>query len=145
MNLSEEIVRDLLPAYYSGEASDDTRRLVEDYFAEHPGFEASFAGQRAIRAALGAVAPDAPDEKVALRRAKRVLRWQQVLLLVASTLSLNAITLSFSFEIGHGPPRVHWLSVPGQGPFVEILAAASLVCWFAYFRIGKRIRRRILG
>jgi anti-sigma factor RsiW len=145
MNLSEDVIRDLLPAYYSGEASDDTRQLVDAYFAEHPGFEAGLAGQRAIQAALGAIAPDVPDERVALRRAKRVLRWQQVMLLVASTLSLNVITLSFSFEIGHGPPRVHWLSVPGQGPFVAILGAASLVCWFAYFRIGKRIRRRILG
>jgi anti-sigma factor RsiW len=145
MILSEDVIRDLLPIYYSGEASDDTRKLVEAYFDRHSGFEDRFAAERAVHGALGAAASSAPDEKVALGRTKRVLRWQQILLLVASTLGLNAVSLSFSFEIGNGPPRVHWLSVPGQAPFVASLAAASLVCWFAYFRIGKRIRRRILG
>lgn len=145
MILSEDVIRDLLPVYHSGEASDDTRKLVEAYFAEHPGFEDRFAALHTLRAALDAGAMEAPDERVALRRAKRVLRWQKVLLLVASTLSLNAVSLSFSLEIGHGPPRIHWLSVPGQGAFVALLAAASLVCWVAYFRIGKRIRRQFLG
>ena len=39
MNLEREVIVDLLPAYFSGEASAATRALVEDYFRQHPEFE----------------------------------------------------------------------------------------------------------
>ncbi len=39
MNVTRDMVRDLLPVYLSGEASADTRALVEEYFAANPEFE----------------------------------------------------------------------------------------------------------
>src|SRR5215831_16890442 len=39
MNVTREVVTDLLPVYFSGEASRDTKVLVEDYFRQHPDFE----------------------------------------------------------------------------------------------------------
>jgi hypothetical protein len=37
--ITREVIIDLLPAYFSGEASEHTRKLVEDYFASNPEFE----------------------------------------------------------------------------------------------------------
>jgi hypothetical protein len=39
MNITREVVTDLLPAYFSGDASNDTKSLVEDYFRGNPDFE----------------------------------------------------------------------------------------------------------
>jgi hypothetical protein len=39
MNVTRNVITDLLPVYFSGEASDDTKLLVEDYFREDPDFE----------------------------------------------------------------------------------------------------------
>ena len=39
MNITQEVVTDLLPIYFSGEASSDTKLLVEEYFRENPDFE----------------------------------------------------------------------------------------------------------
>jgi len=39
MNVTREVVTDLLPIYFSGDASGDTKALVEDYFRENPDFE----------------------------------------------------------------------------------------------------------
>ena len=39
MNVTREVVTDLLPIYFSGEASGDTKVLVEDYFRQDPDFE----------------------------------------------------------------------------------------------------------
>ena len=36
MNVTREIVKDLLPLYVSGEASADTRTLVESFLREDP-------------------------------------------------------------------------------------------------------------
>ena len=41
MKLEREVIIDLLPAYFSGEASAATRALVEDFFRENPDFEKS--------------------------------------------------------------------------------------------------------
>ena len=40
MNLSSEVIRDLLPAYVAGEASADTCALVEESLAAHPELKA---------------------------------------------------------------------------------------------------------
>ena len=39
MNITREVVTDLLPIYFSGEASGDTKVLVEEYFRQDPDFE----------------------------------------------------------------------------------------------------------
>ena len=39
MNITQEVVTDLLPVYFSGEASRDTKLLVEEYFHKNPDFE----------------------------------------------------------------------------------------------------------
>ena len=39
MKITREVVTDLLPIYFSGEASSGTKSLVEDYFRENPDFE----------------------------------------------------------------------------------------------------------
>ena len=39
MNITREVVTDLLPIYFSGEASSDTKSLVEEYFRDDPDFE----------------------------------------------------------------------------------------------------------
>ena len=39
MNITREVVTDLLPIYFSGEASSDTKSLVEEYFRDNPDFE----------------------------------------------------------------------------------------------------------
>ncbi|HEX5233702.1 MAG TPA: hypothetical protein VFW25_00080 [Silvibacterium sp.] len=39
MNVTREVVTDLLPIYFSGEASRDTTVLVEDFFHHDPDFE----------------------------------------------------------------------------------------------------------
>ena len=74
MKLEREVIIDLLPAYFSGEASAATRRLVEDFFREDPDFEKSArsaAGPlESLKAAPAGVDPE--KEKLALERARLV-------------------------------------------------------------------------
>src|ERR1700734_2448552 len=39
MNVTRDVMTDLLPVYFSDEASEDTKRLMEEYFRENPDFE----------------------------------------------------------------------------------------------------------
>jgi hypothetical protein len=38
MKVTREVIYDLLPAYFAGDVSDDTRSLVEEYFKSDPEF-----------------------------------------------------------------------------------------------------------
>jgi anti-sigma factor RsiW len=39
MNVTRDVIYDLLPAYFAGEVSADTRALVEEFFATDPDFK----------------------------------------------------------------------------------------------------------
>jgi hypothetical protein len=46
MKVTREAITDLPPVYFSGEASADTRTLVEDYFRQDPRIRAHRAQRR---------------------------------------------------------------------------------------------------
>ena len=130
MKLEREVIIDLLPAYFSGEASLATRTLVEDFFKENPDFEKS------ARSAGGAletlkVSPPALDpekEKLTLERARMVTetRTSFFWLAVLSTLML------FLFRIQNG--KIIWIvwSAPSGGRGALFIAMAVFF-WLFYF------------
>ena len=67
MNITRDVINDLLPVYLAGDASADTRALLEDYLRRDPALAADVRAQAeksaALLSSLGA-AP-APDHEVA--------------------------------------------------------------------------------
>lgn len=148
MTITRDIVRDLLPAYWSGEATADTRAAVEAYFAQEPAFAEEARREAQALEHIETLPSDGPDAAIrlaALRRAKRVLRTQRIVFALASTFTLNALSLGFSFEIGNGAVKAHWLALPGQAWVVGILLLAAVVTWIFYFRIHRRVRTSVMG
>ena len=80
VEVTRDVIIDLLPAYFSGEASDDTRRLVEDYFERDPEFArmARSMNDRLIQAAPVHL-PEGHQMKT-LRRAQLTIVWRVILL-----------------------------------------------------------------
>ncbi len=144
MTITQDIIEDLLPAYFSGEASADTNRLVEDFFRTHPAFEVQARRSAQLVEALGQAPLDrseASGELTALKRARRVLLWQRILMALALTASFNALSLGFSFEVSDGRLHPQWLVLPWQGPVVAILGLIASVLWFGYARAAQMVRR----
>ena len=146
MNITQDVVRDLLPAYYSGESSADTQAVIEEYLRLNPTFAIEARNIAKIFQSMGErTAPDSALEKITLKRAKRILLGQKILFSAATTFAANAIALQFSFEVGKGGVRVHWLTLPGQLVTVLALAAISAALWGWYFYMTRRVRIHILG
>jgi hypothetical protein len=74
MKVEQDVIIDLLPAYFSGEASAATRALVEDYFRQYPEFEktARSAGGPLEGLKVPPATLDDAREKLALERARQV-------------------------------------------------------------------------
>ncbi|HEV2489956.1 MAG TPA: hypothetical protein VGT03_09130 [Candidatus Acidoferrales bacterium] len=142
MNISREVVNDLLPVYFSGEASAETRRIVEEFFRQDPDFE--HTARRAatpLDALRGAplVPPEAEREKRDLECVRHELRWRKMLF--ASAVFLTLAPLTFVFSKGH----VVWLMVrdaPWDAGFYWSLGA---LVWFVYFARVLRVGRRTIA
>jgi hypothetical protein len=142
MKIEREVIVDLLPAYFSGEASAATRTLVEDFFRENPDFEKSArsaagpleslkAAPRRLDAGL-----DAEREKLALERARLVTETRSSFfwLAVISTLML------LLFRIQNG--KIIWIvwspSGDGSGIRGPVFIAMAVFFWLFYFFARRR-------
>ena len=130
MNVTAEVVTDLLPVYFSGEASSDTKALVEDYFKENPDFEriARSAGTplETLRVARP-IAAGSAEEKRDLESVRGGLQRRKWLFGLSLFLTLSPV--SFFFTHGH-LDSLMVRDALWEAAFDWSLAA---VFWFLYF------------
>ena len=129
MTLERDIIIDLLPAYFSGEASAATRTLVEEYFRENPDFEKKARGgvwpMEGLKAPVPA--PDKEKEKLALERARLIVETRGTFLWLG--VCFTVILLLFKVR-DHKLVWIMWEN-PRQG---IVFAAVAVLCWGLYWR-----------
>lgn len=130
MNVTSNVVKDLLTVYLAGEAHADTRELVEEWLRDDPDLARQV--ERARRASLPAVAVPPPTaEKQALDRARR--RWRIRWIVLGTAVYFTTLPLSVTFNrsgfqgllIDNWPERI-----------VVLVVAAAL--WAVYARLRWR-------
>jgi anti-sigma factor RsiW len=140
MNVTRDVVADLLPAYLAGEASADTRALVEEFAGQDAAFARALEAQRremaagssALHGRMAGLPPDHELRTLARTRstAER-LRW-----LLAVAVMFTAFPLSFTFEGRH----ITFLLLRDS----PILAMASWVAaagfWIGFFSAQRKLR-----
>ena len=130
MNVTREVITDLLPIYFSGEASEDTKALVEEYFRQDSDFERVARSAATPLEALRTAAPIAAGsekEKRDLECVRWALQWRRVLFVVS--LFLTLVPLSFLFAHDHVVSIVV-RDGPWEAAFCWSLA---VLFWFLYF------------
>ena len=135
MNVTRDIVKDLLPLYAAGEASADTARLVESFLRQDP----ELAGlAEELRAGIDRSGPAPPlpagAERAALDRTRSLLSRRTWLL--ASALFFTGLPLSFVFD-GGGLSFLLIRDAPFLGS-ASLAAAAAL--WAGYAVTARRLR-----
>ncbi len=139
MNVTREVILDLLPVYLAGEASPATRALIEEYMEQDPELAQRIRLQWADN--LGKIAPSAlpPDlELRSLHRTRALLGWQRWLLGLAIFFSALSLSNESSFEGGH-IKEFHFLLHNYPVAFWLCLTL-GLGCWIAYFSLRRRLR-----
>jgi predicted anti-sigma-YlaC factor YlaD len=139
MNVTREVIIDLLPLYLAGEASPDTRALVEEYLEQDPELATRVRERRADGLAETTLTELPPElELESLRRTRRLLGWQRWLFGFAIGFTAVSLTSRLSFEGGRLKNfRFLIRDYPLQ---FGTTAALALVCWVAYFLTRRRLR-----
>jgi hypothetical protein len=127
MTITKDVIHDLMPLYLAGEASADTRRLIDEYLQAHP-------GERPPADALQLPpSPPAPDvEAQTLTRTREVYKRQSTAL--AGALALSYAVFSFRFD-SHGLSFVLFRDLPSAA--WALLAAATGV-WIHFLLMHRR-------
>ena len=139
MNITRDVIADLLPAYEAGEASADTRALVDAYLAKDPGFAALVAEGRRTEGTLRSTAapPAARVERESLERTRKLLRertWT-----VALAVLFTGMPFAFAFD-SHGITFFMLRDEPGSALF--LISAAYL--WVRYARLQRTLKPSLL-
>jgi hypothetical protein len=139
MNVTREVILDLLPVYLAGEASPATRALVDEYLQQDSELAQRVRTSTVENLSAIAQAPLSSDiELRSLRRARALIGWQKWLFGLGITFTALSLSNEFSFEGGHFR-EFHFLirDYPAQfGSF----AALALLCWISYYAIRRRLR-----
>lgn len=135
MKVEREVIIDLLPAYFSGEASAATRALVEEYFREHPDFEktARSAGGPLEELKVPLSALEAAKEKFAFERARQVRETTSAFLWIAIIFSLLPFLFRFQDH------RIVWVLWHGSNIVGLTFSLMAALFWLLF--ISNRRRR----
>jgi hypothetical protein len=120
----------LLPIYFSGEASGDTKVLVEDYFRQDPDFERMARRAATPLETLRAAAPIAASSEKEKRDLESVI-WglRRRTWLFGVSLFLTLAPLSFDFTHSH----IVFLMLRNGSWHAAFDWSLAAVLWFLYF------------
>jgi hypothetical protein len=132
--VTREVIIDLWPVYASGEASEDTRALVDAFLARDPGLARSLEEKGDDPLASCAIPSLPPDHQLkTLDRVRRRLR---------GPIGLLQLAIMFScFAFGRIVSDTSW-DVSPRGFIVTALIAAAF--WVAFLVVLFRGRRSVL-
>ena len=129
MNVTGDVILDVLPLYPAGEASNDTRTLVDEFLLSDPTL-ARFARTQAPEVALADLPAGLPADHatITLRKTKTLL-W------------LRTLFLGFAVLFSLIPLIPNWsrLSLLIYPPAMSIWIAA-VACWVGFFTVTRRLR-----
>jgi hypothetical protein len=132
MNVTRDVIHDLWPVYEAGEATADTRALVEEFLKQDPQFAELLRnrGDAMLHMLVRKVGPD--QEARALHRTKRLLHGRDWLLFFAilfSCLAFGRIVADTSWDVS----PVNFI----------VMATIAGVFWIGFFTRLVWIRKRI--
>ena len=133
MNISRDVVKDLVVVYLAGEASPDTCALVEAHLKTDPELARDVEAVRGRRLDLPQLHPPTP-EKVALDATRQQIRNRTSTLAVATIFTVLPLTFAFN-----GNTITFFLirDAPVIGMAWWLTAA---VMWIWHIRIRRRLR-----
>ena len=125
MNVTKEIINDLIPLYVANECSADTRALVEEHLQRNPQQAEELRRIMATPVPQAVPSSNSLDETRSFREARRRLRRRSWLMGIAIFFSLAPFSFSWTGD------RTWWFLRDAPTSAV-VYAALGVGCWIIY-------------
>ena len=133
MKVTRDVIYDLLPGYFSGDISPDTRALVDEFLQQDPEFRQMMERFRTVfREPRPAAAGVVPGDKDTFERARSLMHKRSELRGYVIAFGLAAMFLLVVATMRLTPGR------PAGGPWAVIALAffaTSLISWYQLYRL----------
>ena len=134
MDVTRNVIADLLPLYVAGEASADTRALVERFYEENPELARQMSASEASTPRFDTTFDIAQEAEMRTIHRTRTLVKRRSMLLAFGIL-FTLLPLSVSFDTN----GVRWMW-RGAPAVAVIMGAVGLLSWAGYFTLKHRLR-----
>ena len=137
MKVTRDVIRDLLPLHLAGEASADTRSLVEEFLKDDPEFARSVADEpgRLTAAEIPPVLTQEAEMKTIVAT-KRMVRLHSVVFAFALLFSVIPFAIGSTDSRG---ARWMWADAPAGA---ALSALIGLVGWAVFIGMRRTLRAR---
>jgi hypothetical protein len=131
IHLDEDVILDLLPLYFAGEASEASRRIIDAYFAAHPEFADTMRAAQANSPLVpGAASPNSGH--AAITTVKKQLKWRAALIAIAIFCSISPFTFVYD---GRRLVYFAWRDAPTTAAvYASVAALAWIALWLSVRR-----------
>lgn len=133
MNVSRDVVKDLIPVYLAGDASADTRALVESYLKTDRELATDVEAARGTGWRLPATPPPSAEKQV-LDATRQQLKHRTSTLVVAMVFTLLPLTFAFDES------RVTFLLIRDAPVIGFTWWVTAAIMWIWHLRIRWRLR-----
>jgi anti-sigma factor RsiW len=139
MNVTRDVIVDLMPLYLAGEGSPATRALVEEYLKSDRELAERLRtlGSRGLEGVVAA-SPRPESELESLRRARRLIGAMRWLFALGLSLTASALAIEFNFRGGR---LVEFHFLMRDAPLLlGTLFVLGLGCLTGYFMLRRGLR-----
>jgi hypothetical protein len=133
MKITRNVIADLMPLYEAGEASADTRELVEAFLKADPTLLAAPPVDQALKSAPAP--PVELERRRALERTVSLLKKRQMFFAMALCFTLMPLSVAGSSSEG-----VTWMMWRDAPEAARAFAAGAVVCWAFFLRARHQLR-----
>ena len=144
MNVTRDVILDLWPAYESGEASPDTKALVEEYLRQDLELARMLKERPPGTQDLAVELP--PDLQArTFERTKKMINIRSWLLSLGICLTWASLFVAvWDFERGDQTVKGTFIMWRDQPAVAAVCLAAAVCCWIAYYLVRRRLRTTLL-
>ena len=135
MTVTRDVILDLLPLYFAGQVSADTKTLVDEFLKTDPDFARMSQRFDVMMKDRGHVPEAAAAERKTFERTRLLLRYRNQTIGVAVAFSL------MPFAFGFNDRGVYWILWRDHSAIAASWLLAGIACWIAAYVIGRRAAR----
>jgi hypothetical protein len=134
MTVTRDVILDLLPLYFAGQVSADTKALVDEFLKTDPDFARMSQRFDTLLNDRGAAQDGTAAERRAFERTRMLLKYRNQTIGMAIAYSL----LPFAFMFRDG--QITWILMRDRPSVAAAFAATAIACWIAALVINYRAR-----
>jgi hypothetical protein len=135
MKITRKIITDLLPIYYSGEASEDTKALVEEFSKKDPEYKNLASSEVVDLNLLSSIGHSNQAKMETMMRIKRILYFRSLIFGVALFCTFMPYTV-----MGNSSQGVYWIMMRDQPLLAIIFGIIAFLSWGLYFWTLQSVR-----